>query len=148
MLARALARHLTGTVAGVTFDPDGTTGNTFIATMPDAPDVAVMVSPYGGLPQPTRRPVDEVTVQVMTRGAPFDPVGPFDMAQAIYGQLACLDHAVLDEGGADEVLVLATTPLQSGPVSIGRDENDRHEYTVNAQVRAYNPTAHRPAITA
>lgn len=148
MLARAIATYLGANVAGLTWAGCATGGNVFVATMPDSPDVAVMVMPTGGREQLTRLPYDLPSLQVMTRGEPYDAVGPFETAAAIYSALTCLDGVTLDPGGDDEVLVVGCTAAQSAPVSIGRDANDRHEFTTNWRLHVHNPTTHRPAITA
>ena len=149
MLARAIAKHLAATVDGLTFDEHGTTGNVFVAWMPDQPDTAVMVMPEQGDEQPTKAPTDTPRIQIMTRGpAAAGPMVPYELAQAIEDQLACLDHTTLDPAGPDAVRVIGITPHQSGPVSIGQDANGRHEWTTNWRLRIHRPTAHRPAITA
>lgn len=148
MLARAVAKYLDANVDGLTFNPAAAGGNVFVAHMPDTPNTAVMVMPTGGREQLTQLPIDLPTIQVMTRGEPMSPIPPYELAQAIYSALACLDSTLLDPAGDDEAHVVTCTPAQAGPISIGRDANDRHEWTVNFRLRTHAPTAHRPEITA
>lgn len=142
MLVAALAKHLDA--AGVLdFDPDGITGDTFIATMPSSPDEAVAITPSGGNPQPSRLPFDEPTVQVRVRSMRFDPRPGYLRARAIYDELACLDLVLLDPGGDDEVFLHSCTPIQSDPAPIGVDENDRSEWVVNFACSTTAPSTHR-----
>lgn len=142
MLAAALAKYL-ATAGVLTFDPDGVTGDTFIATMPDLPHEAVAITPSGGNPQPTLLAFDEPTVQVRVRSSRFDPRPGYERARAIYEALAGLDLILLDAGGADEVFLHSCTPIQSDPAPIGVDDNDRPEWVVNFACVTSAPSAHR-----
>lgn len=145
MIAAAIALHLAGgddpLIDGLTFDLDAAS-NTFIEYMPDAPDVAVAVMSSGALPQLSKAATDLPTVQVIVRHR--DPVAGYTLARAIYDALACLPFGTLAEGSEHEVLVIGCTPAQSGPISIGRDDNQRHEWSLNFQLRVHAPTTHRP----
>lgn len=145
MLATAIARHLAATVFGLTFNPAGPGGNVFVAHMPPAPDVAVAVMPTGGGWQPDRTGHDIPTVQLLVRAARHDIRTGFELAGACYGELTGLGPAALDPGGPDEVFLIGATALQSGPVSLGPDGNDRPEWSLNFRCHIHAPTAHRPA---
>lgn len=140
MLAIAVARHLDDHLAAVDYDEAG--GNTFINEMPSTPDDAISVSDSGGFAQPSKAPTDLPTVQIRVRGG-RDPRPSRVLAEAISGELACLDHVTLDDGGDDEVFVVGCTPLQSAPSPLGLDENQRHEWTQNFAFRVHAPTVHR-----
>lgn len=144
MIEVALARYLHG-LSIVTFDETGATGDCFVATMPSTPDVAVMVTPTGGLPQLSRQPTDLPTVQFLVRGPRHDPRPPLARARRIIGALTCLDLVWLDQGGTAETFVNSCTAMQSDPISLGQDDNQRHEWAVNFALRTHSPTAHRPA---
>lgn len=146
MLARAIAKYLT-TLGIVDYRDQTAGGDCFLAHMPSSPDVAVMVMPYGGLEQRTRSSVDLPIVQLIIRGERNDPLGGLERARAAYAALACLDGQTLDDGGDDEVHVIGCTPAQSGPIPLGMDENQRHEWSLNFDFRISNPTTHRPAFS-
>jgi hypothetical protein len=148
MLATAIAKRLAVVVDDLVYSEDEPGGNLFVAHMPAAPDVAVMVMPTGGPAQLTKAATDTPTVQLMARGAPTDARTPYALLRQAYDALTCLDLVTLDEGGPDEVHVITCTAMQSDPVPIGRDENDRPEFSQNYQFRTHAPTAHRPQITA
>lgn len=146
MLARAIAKYLT--TLGIVDYRDATTGgDCFLAHMPSDPDVATMVMPYGGVEQRTRSSVDLPVVQLIVRGERHDPLGGLELALRAYAALACLDGVTLDEGGEDEVQVIGCTPAQSGPIPLGLDDNQRHEWSLNFDLRISNPTTHRPAFS-
>lgn len=145
MLCVAIARYLDANVAGVTFDETGGTGNLFIAQMPDAPHLAVAITPSGGVPWNGHGslPTDEPTVQVRVRSIEFDPRPGLELAEAIYHQLVGLHAVTLDLGGDAEVYVHRTLALQTGPASIGQDANRRTEFVINLALRIRALSAHR-----
>jgi hypothetical protein len=118
-------------------------GDAFIGHMPDAPAVAVMVTSTGGVEQASRLPYDEQTIQIIVRGDVRDPLGGYDLARRIFDALQCLDLVTLDDGGEHETFVMSTTAMQSDPVPMGRDGNDRSEWSLNFRMSVAAPTAHR-----
>lgn len=144
MLYSAVAKHLPTVVPGLVYDPTGTTGNVFVALMPSTPDVAVAVMPAGGAPQPTLDPSDHPAVQILVRGPEHDPRPGLQLAGDIYGALQALDLTRLDPGGPDEVLVITCDARQTGPIPMGPDANDRHEWSLNFDFVVSAPTVHRP----
>ncbi len=146
----SIAEHIAANHPDLAYDATGVTGQIFVATMPSVPDtstdVHVAVMPYGGAQEPNRLPTDAPLVQLRIRGPRFDPRPALAMWRDLYGMFAALDLA--DIGTTSPVRVISCTPLQTGPVPIGKDENDRHEFTLNLQFRVHAPTIHRPAITA
>lgn len=145
MFAVAVARHLAAVVPGLVFDESGAAGNVFVGSMPSGPDEAVAVMPTGGFGQPSKLAYDLPTLQILVRGRRCDPVAPYEHARAIYAELHCLDGVVLDQGGHHETRVVSITGMQSDPIPLGRDDNDRHEYSLNFAAHTHAPTTHRPA---
>lgn len=143
MLTLAVAKYLPTVIDALTFDETGTTGNVFNSWMPETPDLAVAVMAEPGLPQTSNLPTDLPGLQVLVRGPRYDTRTAFELARQVYSHLACLDGITLDADGADEIRVIGCTPLQSGPVPIGRDSNDRPEWSLNFTLRTHAPTAHR-----
>lgn len=139
-----LARHLEATVPGVDFDEHGAEGNTFIATLPSGPDLAVGLFPSGGVPWIGHSAIaaDEPTVQIRVRSIKHDPRPGLELAQGIYDGLIGF-HGLIDAGGDHETNVRRTTTPQTGPASIGFDANHRHEAVLNFAFRILNPTPHR-----
>lgn len=144
MLAYAVAKHLAANVTALTFNPATSGGNTFVEDMPPLPDLAVMVSGQPGLPQMSRLATDLPGIQCIVRAAAFDVVNGYAVARSIYSELTCLDGITLDQSGAHEVYVIGCTASQSEPASIGRDDNERPEWSLNFQLRTHAPTKHRP----
>jgi hypothetical protein len=143
MIAAAVARHLSTRIVGLRYDPVGKDGNVFVAFMPDRPNIAVAVMPTGGLPQMTKDPDDQPGVQIIVRGDRNMPRASYELARDIYGELTCLDLVTLDEGGDDEVFVVGCTALQSDPVPMGQDSNQRHEWSLNFGLHTHAPTLNR-----
>jgi len=111
--------------------------------MPSTLDMAVVVMTQPGAPQLSKIPMDHPGLQVVVRGARYDSRGAHTLARSVYSTLTCLDGVTFDAGGDDEVYVIGCTATQSDPTPIGRDTNDRPEYTVNFQLTTRAPTAHR-----
>lgn len=122
----------------VTFDESGVSGDCFIAGMPPQPTDAVALYPTGGPGSDSKLGYDEPTFQVRVRGRQH-PVPAFDRAQAIYDALHGLTNAELP-GGTWLVSLLG---IQSDPVYIGRDDNNRPEYTLNFRAEIRNVSTHR-----
>lgn len=132
----AVAEHLDE--AGLaTFDETGLTGNVFINEVPadDAPDDLVTISlfPTGGARGDFNLAYDRPSFQVRTRGG-RDPRPAIDKLQAIYDDL----HARGDQSFGDYWLH-RLEGLQSQPVTIGMDENRRHEFVINFEAEIVNP---------
>ncbi len=146
----SIAEHIAANHADLSYDASGVTGQIFVANMPSVPDsdtdVHVAVMPYGGAEEATKQPTDLPLVQLLIRGPRFDPRPALAVWADLYALFAGLATTAI--GTSDPVLVHMCTPLQSGPVAIGKDPNDRHEFVLNLQFRVHAPTIHRPAITA
>jgi len=146
MLSKAIAKHAPTVVDELTFNETTSGGNVFLEWMPDTPDTAVAVMTQPGLPQLSKRPVDLPGVQFLVRGErEADPADSHALATELYAAFNCLDGVALDEGGNDEVWVAGCTALQSGPTYLGRDSNDRPEWSLNLTLRVHAPTTHRSA---
>jgi hypothetical protein len=122
-----------------TYDPDGPDGNVFIQKLPQTPDAAIGIFAVGGFPASGTHGYDEPSISIQVRGAPDDPVGALTLAEAIYGALHGLHSATLPDGSR----VVRCLGIQSGPVSIGQDDQERHELTLNFQIQIRNVTMHR-----
>lgn len=145
MLPIAIARYLNATVPDVDYDETGVTGNTFIAVMPSAPDLAVSITPSGGIPWEGHGslPTDEPTIQIRVRSERFDPRPGLQLAEQIYRQMVGLHGQAIDAGGDAEHYIHRCLAMQTGPTSIGRDENDRPEFTLNFALRVRALSVHR-----
>lgn len=137
VLASEIAEWIGDNITSCSFDTTGITGNVFISTMPNSPDTVVMVSEYGSIGD-DKNPFDDISVQVRVRGT-RDPRVSYNIAKEIYNELHGLTNTVLISDGTRIVKVVA----QNTPIDIGRDDNLRHEWTVNFQVEVYNSTSNR-----
>ncbi|MFI1191541.1 minor capsid protein [Streptomyces californicus] len=121
----------------VTYDPDGTTGDLFIETMPPAPDAAVALWLYDGEAPDTLNAYDRPRLQVRVRGGP-DPRVSRRRCRAIYSALHGLAGVELPDG---TWLVLAAA--RATPAPMGPDSSGRHEHVVNFDLDVSAPTDHR-----
>lgn len=137
VLASEVAEWIGNNITSCSFDTTGVTGNVFISTMPNSPDTVVMVTEYGSVGD-DKNPFDDISVQVRVRGT-RDPRVSYNIAKEIYNELHGLTNTVLISDGTRIVKVVA----QNTPIDIGRDDNLRHEWTVNFQVEVYNSTSNR-----
>lgn len=137
MLASEVAQWIGSNITSCSFDTTGVSGNVFISTMPDKPDTVVMVSEYGSIGD-DKNPFDDISVQVRVRGT-RDPRVSYNIAKEIYDELHGLTNTVLISDGTRIVKVVA----QNTPIDIGRDDNLRHEWTVNLQIEVRNISTNR-----
>ncbi|WP_441251198.1 minor capsid protein [Kitasatospora sp. McL0602] len=135
-LVEGIARYLTG-LGLLTYDPDGTNGDTFAELMPAVPDLAVALTPYGlGEPDPVNDD-DEVGLQVRVRGG-ADPRVSRQLSGRIYSALHGLAGIALPDG----TWLILSVAVQT-PASLGIDDVGRHEHVTNYRMNISNPTAHR-----
>jgi len=123
------------------YNADGTPGGTiFLTVLPAAPDRCMAVARSGGPESDSLNPWDEPSIQVRCRGPAADVRTAEQDAQAVYDHLHGLGMRELTPGGTWLQLAVCT---QSGPVYIGRDQNGRHEYVVNARCDVQRSTPNR-----
>lgn len=128
----------------IDLDEEGVGGNTFLFAMPSDPDVAVMLNPTGGVGLDDQgSPYDEPSLQVMVRGNPHDPRSAQDLIKAIYEALVGLHRIKLDPGGTQEAYVVRVLALQSDPANLGRDDNERFQFSQNFTFHIHKTTANR-----
>lgn len=137
MLVEDIAKLLHNKDIGV-YDKEGISGNIFINTMPPKPDDCIAIYQRGGLPSDAKLGYDNPTVQVMLRGT--NPFTPSQLGGEIYSLLHGMGGEHIIEDGA---LVIYCHGLQSEVNYIGRDDNNRHEFSLNFQFEIVNKTKHR-----
>jgi hypothetical protein len=121
-LAQFIARSGLGT-----FDETGTSGDIFIGTIPDQPDVAIAIFPTGG----SAADLSEYNVgsyQLMIRTVPNDPRGGETTAQSIVDSLNGFNSDYFVDGGN---WIVGVEAKQTIPNNIGQDEKSRFEYSQN-----------------
>ena len=128
-----LAHYLHDQAVG-TFDETGVTGDIFVECLPETPDQAIAVYATGGPGGDGKLPYDNPTIQVIVRGNQ-DPRAPGALAQTIYDLLHGFRNSTFMTSGA---WIVGCRGIQSAPVHIGRDENGRHEYSLNFQLITLN----------
>tara|TARA_Y100000004_G_C8941064_1_gene424230 strand:- start:119 stop:535 length:417 start_codon:yes stop_codon:yes gene_type:complete len=128
MLASEVAEWIGDNITNCSFDTSGVTGNVFISTMPSSPDTVVMVSEYGGTVD-DKNPFSDINVQARVRGT-RDPRVSYNIAKEIFDELQGLTNTTLISSGSRVIKVVA----QNTPIDIGRDDNGRHEWTVNFNI--------------
>lgn len=137
MLASEVAEWIGDNITSCSFDTTGVTGNVFISVMPASPDTCVMVSEYGGVAD-DKNPFSDINVQVRVRGTK-DPRVSYNIAKEIFDELLGLTNTTLISSGSRVIKVIA----QNTPIDIGRDDNGRHEWTVNFQIEVYDEGSNR-----
>lgn len=130
MIALDLANYIQG--LGL-----GTVGvNLFVGHLPSTPDTAMALTSYGGPAGDGGKGYDNPTVQLRSRA--MSNQAAYDQAMAIYAALVSLSNTQL---GLRRLV--NCQGIQSEPVSLGRDEAGREEYTLNFQLRVRNKTVNR-----
>lgn len=110
----------------------------FIGAMLSGPAKAIAISPYGGPEASMLLGYDEPSLQIRTRGGE-DFTESWDLAQALYNRY----HGKGPFNLPDGTRVISMIGNQSGPVPLGRDENNWYENTVNFRVEMVNKTGNR-----
>lgn len=128
-----LARYLDG-LGLLDYDQTGTTGDTFIETMPPAPDQTVSLTLYDGAPPEARDDADTPRLQIRVRGTP-DPRVSRARAEALYRALHGLAGIELPGG-----MWLTLAAARGTPAPMGLDSNGRHEHVVNVALDVSDPT--------
>lgn len=117
----------------------GLEGSIYHNALPADPDRAMAVARYPGAESDSFNPWDEINVQVRCRGPAGEDTAEAD-AQAVYDHLHGLGMRLLP-GGTWLQLAVGN---QAGPIFVGRDANERPEWTVNFRMELLNPTMNRP----
>lgn len=117
----------------LTYDPTGTTGDTFVGTMPPTPGEAVALTLYGDATPEARDDADTARLQIRVRGT-ADPRVSEQRCLALRDALHGLAGVQLPDG---TWLVLATAPR---PSPMGADSAGRHEHVTNAALDIAAPT--------
>jgi hypothetical protein len=133
VLAVEIAQYLQARGLGV-FDELGSAGSIFIALLPESPDEVIGIYPKGGHQADGPLPYDAPVVQVIVRGTQ-DPRPAAERAQGVYDALHGFHH---DKFVPEGTWILGCRGVQSGPIHIGRDQNGRHEYSLNFELQTLN----------
>jgi hypothetical protein len=118
--------RLLDTLTLVDYQPAAATGDCFIERLPSTPDAAVALYTSAGDEADTKLPYDQPRFQIVVRGG-ADPTVSLDRAQAIYDTLHGAGPVTLPNG-IDVIDIIA---VQSGPVALGTDDNQRHRHSLN-----------------
>ncbi|MCL5105669.1 MAG: minor capsid protein [Armatimonadetes bacterium] len=129
MIVEEIAQYLQSLEIG-TFDPAGVIGDIFIETMPDTPDTCIGLYTTAGMPPDTKTSISRPSVQIIVRGS-RDPRTASSLATRIQEALHGLHSMTFIPDGSRVMLCSARN---SEPVSLGRDDNQRHEYSINLQL--------------
>jgi len=128
MLAEELAYYLQGQGLG-TYDKAGLSGNIFIDQLPNQPDQAIGIYHRGGAAIELGEPFAHPALQIIVRSV--TPHEGVKLAERIIESLHGVhEQEPLVEGGT---LIISCTALQSVPNYLGKDSNNRWEYSVNFQ---------------
>lgn len=133
MTVQEIAQYLDDQGIG-TYDEVGDAGDIFLCVLPDEPGAAIMLRPTGGAQGDGKLTLDRETVQIVIRGADLDPVPPGNRAQSVYDLLHGFHHQSFIAGGAWILNCRAVQPA----AHVGRDENGRHEYSINFEIDLEN----------
>lgn len=137
-LLTGIAQHLTARGI-VVYDPDGTTGNCFLESLPSRPGTAVVLTIYdAAIEADSKLGYDEPRMQVRVRGGP-DPSVSRLLCKAIRDELHGLGPVTLPDG----TLLILSIALQAAPASLGVNTNGEHEHIVNLRMEIRDVTTHR-----
>ena len=138
MLNSEIAQYLEANGHGA-YDPTGTNGNIFDEKMPSSPDEAIFIESTGGPEMDTLLGYDMETRRILVRGGQ-DPRDPKQLAKDIYNDLHGFSNDTLVTDG---IFVVGAHGIQSGPVNIGQDDNNRHRFSINFRFRIRNKSTFR-----
>lgn len=136
-LSEAFAVYLEG-LGLLAFDPLGNAGDTFVFSMPDTPDAAVVISTYAGAPPDVKHAYDRPGLQVRVRAAGEDPRIAEARAWELYSELHDLQSVTLPGG-----TWLLRCSAQGTPTPMGQDASHRWEFVVNYQLEVHHLTTNR-----
>lgn len=126
-LSEQVAEFLDANGYGI-FDKTGVSGNIFINVIPDQPNEAVAIFTTGGPGSDPRNEYGRSNIQILIRTIPQDPRDGETKATGIIRALNGFNSDYLTPGGN---FIVNVTAIQSGPSQIGRDPNNRFEYSQN-----------------
>ena len=141
MIAAAIAQFLDDLGIGI-YRPNDVGGNIFIAKIPDEPDNLIYLAEVPSIRPSGVHPYSETTVQAICRGTARNPVPPYEVAREIYGALHGFNTDTIGS-----FYVVGCLSQTGGPVSMGRDDNDRYEWSLNLDIEFMDVTAHRLAYS-
>ena len=133
MLIREIALYIDSQNIG-TFDETGTSGNIFISTIPPLPDECICIFPTGGPTGDAKLNYDNPNIQIWIRGTQH-PLTGLEKANQVYKALQGFNGQAFASGGHYIVDCLG---IQSYPIHIGKDDNERHEYSLNFSLEIKN----------
>lgn len=138
-VAKEIAQHLAGQ-ALVTYDEEAFDADCFLFEMPSEPDEAVMLRVDAGTAPDAKLGYDSPDLQLIVRGAVDGDIAPLiERGYALYGALQGLNSLELPGG----TWLVSCFGYQSGPVYMRKDENRRHELSINFRLEVRNVTKHR-----
>lgn len=138
MIAEGIALLLDA-IGVASFEPDTASGTIYIEKLPQQPDQAIGLFLTGGPASSRKHGYDMPVLNVQVRGNPNAPGAAVELAWGVYSALHALHSVTLEDG----TRIIDCAGVQSGPVSIGLDENERPRYSLNFQMEVRNITAHR-----
>ncbi|MCK9570376.1 minor capsid protein [Candidatus Pacearchaeota archaeon] len=133
MLIAEVAQYLADNNLG-SFQENGVSGSIFLECIPETPDEVIGIYSRPGIRGDLSTTQDVRGFQLIVRGTQ-NPKSALELAQSLNDLLHGFKNGRFREGGFWIVACLAN---QSGPAHIGRDQNGRHEYSLNFTVHLMN----------
>lgn len=133
MLSAEVAQFLAYEGLG-TYDGGGISGTIFVEMLPESPDELIGIYSTGGNPSEACLPYDKPIIQAVIRGT-INPLTSGAKAQQVFDALNGFHSGYMVDAG---IWVLGVHAVGSGPTHIGRDENGRHEYSINFEFYVKN----------
>ena len=140
-LLTGLAVHIAAAGIEATWTPSGVYGvldtGIVLGTIPQTPDRIITLSAYGVSDDPSLS-TSVLGVQVRCRWGGSDPRPVDDLSDAIFNLLHGAQHITLSTG-----VHIVQIPLNSGPTSLGQDQNGRWATVSNYYATTHRPSTHR-----
>ena len=128
MIIDEIMQYLANNIIDLEYDATGVSGNLFDNTLPASPDTAVMVENTGGYPRDMRlTQYLEPSIRILVRGTQ-DPRIAKSLAYEIIEKMGTFGS---DTFVADGIKVIKCQAVQGYPINIGRDDNERHRFSIN-----------------
>ena len=124
-----IMEYLGNQIDEVNYSSDSINSNIFDNTLPSSPDLAIMVENTGGFPRDMKhikyfRP----TIRVLVRGSK-DPRQARNLSEKIIDSIGTLGNIQFGKWR-----IVKSQAVQSHPINIGRDDNDRHRFSCNFEL--------------
>ena len=114
--------------------------DTIFSDLPSSPDKAVLIEQTGGPVGHFIYSYDTPRLRILVRGEKHDSIAPANTAYKIYDLLHGWHGGKLMDDG---VYIHRIEGVQSAPIKVGPDDNNRHRYSINLDFEVHGESQNR-----